>query len=205
MHDILHRKCMITHPPFPYYIFNIIFVNIVPGTSYIRPSVLLSKGSALSLWFLSCAWYTSVPVLSVFIPKLVLVMVLKFSLPRLHRKNMTSNHTFCCRPTGVFGFRATLQYICFRSSGSIVGGSTLASPVLFISTVTAWNTSLTLLKSGSCIMLISSSREKTNTFKCRNFVRCTVLFLGHLCKSFSVILPAAPVSSHTNSDLCRLQ
>ena len=157
---------MITYPPFPYYIFNIIFVNIVPGTSYIRPSVLLSKGSALSLWFLSnssCAWYTSVPVLSVFIPKLVLVMVLKFSfsLPRLHRKNMTSNHTFCCRPTGVFGFRATLQYICFRSSGSIGGvWSTLASPFLFISTVTAWNTSLALLKSGSCIMSISSSREK---------------------------------------------
>jgi hypothetical protein len=35
---------------------------------------------------------------------------------------MSSNHTFCCRPTGVFGFRATLQYICFRSSGSIGGG-----------------------------------------------------------------------------------
>ena len=97
---------MITHPPFPNYIFNIIFVNIVPGTSYIRPSVLLSKGSALSLWFLSnssCAWYTYVPVLSVFILKLVVVMVLKFSLPRLHRKNMTSNHTFCCRSTGYSG------------------------------------------------------------------------------------------------------
>ena len=110
-------------------------------------------------------------------------MVLKFFLPRLHRKNMTSNHTFCCRPTGVFGFRATLQYICFRSSGSIGGvWSTLASPFLFISTVTTWNTSLALLKNGSCIISIPSSREKfllstkRNTFKCRKFVRCTVLF-----------------------------
>jgi hypothetical protein len=29
-------------------------------------------------------------------------------------------------------------------------------------------------------------------------------FFGHLCKSFSVILPAASVSSHINSHLCRL-
>jgi hypothetical protein len=99
-----------------------------------------------------------VTVLSVFIPKLVLVMVLKFFLPRLHRKNMTSNHTFCCRRTGVFGFRATLQYICFRSSGSIGGvWSTLASPFLWKKNGTSYK--LSALKSIRFGLSIHFSRE----------------------------------------------
>jgi hypothetical protein len=57
--------------------------------------------------------------------------------------------------------KAELQYICFNSFSSIGGvWSTLASPIRFNPTLTAWKTSFALRKAGSLIMSILCSKLK---------------------------------------------